>query len=214
MIIAHLSYGFVKLAVLQFYKRIFDVPNFVLCANIIIVFVLIFMVAATFVSQPQKVCRIMLSCTKFLRPTDPDIFCLAHPQLVDIGQDLYHQLRRIPDLICCHRSRARHRHTVSSIPGHSQPAGQSEQEVSAAGCLLVGLLVSYAADSARQLGIDVNLSCIVATSVRLYFGYKLSEDGSGRPVSDQEFSCKHQHQWPPKFLDSTAAFTDGYQTSL
>ncbi|KAI1135012.1 hypothetical protein F5Y05DRAFT_396265 [Hypoxylon sp. FL0543] len=30
--------------------------------------------------------------------------------------------------------------------------------------------------------------CVVATTIRLYFGYKLSEAGSGRPVSDEEFS--------------------------
>lgn len=110
------------------------------------------MLAATFVSPTSEgiLCRIMPSCTNFLRPTDPDIFRLAHLQLVDIGQDLYPQLRRIPDLIRCHRSRARHRHTVSSIPGHSQPAGRSEQEVPAAGCLLVGLLVSCAAGSTGQ----------------------------------------------------------------
>ncbi|KAI1092131.1 hypothetical protein F5B19DRAFT_233881 [Rostrohypoxylon terebratum] len=37
-----------KLAVLQFYKRIFAVPTFVLCANIVIAIVILFMIAATF----------------------------------------------------------------------------------------------------------------------------------------------------------------------
>ncbi|KAF1976713.1 hypothetical protein BU23DRAFT_565402 [Bimuria novae-zelandiae CBS 107.79] len=32
--------------------------------------------------------------------------------------------------------------------------------------------------------------CVVATAVRLYFGYKLSLAGDGRPVSDNEFSCE------------------------
>lgn len=54
VIIAHLSYGFVKLAVLQFYKRIFAVPNFHLYANITIVVVILFMIAATFVGQSQR----------------------------------------------------------------------------------------------------------------------------------------------------------------
>ena len=49
VIIAHLSYGFVKLGLLQFYKRIFSVGSFVLSANITLVFVILFMITATIV---------------------------------------------------------------------------------------------------------------------------------------------------------------------
>ncbi|KAI1323131.1 hypothetical protein F5Y16DRAFT_425356 [Xylariaceae sp. FL0255] len=55
VIIAHLSYGFVKLAVLQFYKRIFSVRNFALPANITIFVVIIFMIAATFTSNIKMI---------------------------------------------------------------------------------------------------------------------------------------------------------------
>lgn len=61
VIIAHLSYGFVKLAVLQFYKRIFAVPSFFLSANITIAVVILFMIAATIVSHPWRVLFVFLS---------------------------------------------------------------------------------------------------------------------------------------------------------
>ncbi|OTA98049.1 hypothetical protein M426DRAFT_28823 [Hypoxylon sp. CI-4A] len=48
VIISHLSYGFIKLAVVQFYKRIFAIPSFVLYANILIALVVLFMITVTF----------------------------------------------------------------------------------------------------------------------------------------------------------------------
>lgn len=44
-----MCYGFVKLAVLQFYKRIFSIRGFILAANVAIAFVVLFMIAATIV---------------------------------------------------------------------------------------------------------------------------------------------------------------------
>lgn len=62
----------------------------------------------------------MLFHTLTSHSTDPDIFCLAHLLLVDLGQDLYYQLRRIPYLIRSHRSRPRHRYLEPPYPNHSE----------------------------------------------------------------------------------------------
>ncbi|KAF2845808.1 hypothetical protein T440DRAFT_258321 [Plenodomus tracheiphilus IPT5] len=49
VIVAHLCYGLVKLAVLEFYKRIFSTARFHMAANITMVFVAVFMLTATLV---------------------------------------------------------------------------------------------------------------------------------------------------------------------
>ena len=50
VISAHLSYGFAKISVLHFYKRIFVTQKFRQAANIVLVVVILFMIAATAVS--------------------------------------------------------------------------------------------------------------------------------------------------------------------
>ncbi|KAI1746572.1 hypothetical protein F4782DRAFT_545041 [Xylaria castorea] len=148
VIIAHLSYGFVKLAVLHFYKRIFTVPNFVLCANITIVAVIIFMVAATFIQI-------------FSAWPISNWWTLGKTYTINYGAFLtsFAAIDLVLDIVIL--------------------------------CLPFPVIRNLQVNRSRKfllLAIDVNLRCIVATSVRLYFGYKLSEAGSGRPVSDQEFS--------------------------
>ncbi|KAI0448082.1 hypothetical protein F4803DRAFT_496430 [Xylaria telfairii] len=149
VIIAHLSYGFVKLAVLQFYKRIFAVPNFVLCANITIVVVLLFMVAATFTQI-------------FSAWPIPNWWTLGKTYTINYGAFLtsFAAIDLVLDIVIL--------------------------------CLPFPVIRNLQVDRNRKflLGgvFSLGFFCIVATSVRLYFGYKLSEAGSGRPVSDQEFS--------------------------
>lgn len=149
VIIAHLSYGFVKLAVLQFYKRIFSVPTFVLCANITIVVVLIFMVAATF-TQIFSAWPISNWWTLGKTYTINYGAFLTSFAAVDLVLDIVILCLPFPVIRNLHINRSKK-------------------------FLLLGVF-------------SLGFFCIVATSVRLYFGYKLSEDGSGRPVSDQEFS--------------------------
>ncbi|KAI1249468.1 hypothetical protein MGN70_009081 [Eutypa lata] len=135
VIVAHLSYGFVKLAVLQFYKRIFAVPKFHLYANITIVVVILFMIAATFVGKTYTINygAFLTSFTAIDLVLDIVILCLPVPVIHSLNMNRNRKF------------------------------------------LLLGVFW-------------MGFFCVVATSVRLYFGYKLSEAGSGRPVSDQEFS--------------------------
>ncbi|CAJ2513881.1 Uu.00g020000.m01.CDS01 [Anthostomella pinea] len=149
VIIAHLSYGFVKLAVLQFYKRIFAVHRFVLSANIIIVFVLIFMVVATF-TQIFSAWPISNWWTLGKTYTINYGAFLTSFAAIDLALDI---------IILC-------------LPF---PVIRNLQVDRNRKFLLLGIF-------------SMGFFCIVATSVRLYFGYKLSEAGSGRPVSDEEFS--------------------------
>ncbi|KAI0398798.1 hypothetical protein F4802DRAFT_114603 [Xylaria palmicola] len=149
VIIAHLSYGFVKLAVLQFYKRIFAVPSFVLCANIVIVFVLMFMVAATFTQI-------------FSAWPIPNWWTLGKTYTINYGAFLtsFAAIDLLLDIVIL--------------------------------CLPFPVIRNLQVDQSRKfllLGVfSLGFFCVVATSVRLYFGYKLTAAGSGRPVSDQEFS--------------------------
>ncbi|KAI1113332.1 hypothetical protein F5Y14DRAFT_441882 [Nemania sp. NC0429] len=149
VIIAHLSYGFVKLAVLQFYKRIFSVRKFVLIANITIAIVILFMIAATFTQI-------------FSAWPIPNWWTLGKTYTINYGAFLtsFAAIDLVLDIFIL--------------------------------CLPYRIIRSLQVDRSRKyllLGVfSLGFFCIVATSVRLYFGYKLSEAGSGRPVSDQEFS--------------------------
>jgi hypothetical protein len=80
VIVAHLSYGLVKLAVLQFYKRIFSTPRFRMTANITMVFVATFMLTATLVSTTLRLGIVMesLHIVIFTRPAGPDFLRLAY----------------------------------------------------------------------------------------------------------------------------------------
>ena len=80
VIVAHLSYGFVKLAVLQFYKRIFLTPRFHMSANITMVFVVAFMLTATLVSSTPRLRRPIesLHMLMFTRPAGPNFLRLAY----------------------------------------------------------------------------------------------------------------------------------------
>ncbi|KAI2607959.1 hypothetical protein GGR54DRAFT_389835 [Hypoxylon sp. NC1633] len=149
VIIAHLSYGFVKLAVLQFYKRIFAVASFVRVANITIVFVILFMIAATF-TQIFSAWPIYNWWTLGETYTINYGAFLTSFAAIDLALDIVILCLPIPIIHILHMNRRRK-------------------------FLLLGVFW-------------MGFFCVVATSVRLYFGYKLSEAGSGRPVSDQEFS--------------------------
>ncbi|EMR71348.1 putative integral membrane protein [Eutypa lata UCREL1] len=149
VIVAHLSYGFVKLAVLQFYKRIFAVPNFHLYANIIIVVVILFMIAATF-TQIFSAWPIYYWWTLGKTYTINYGAFLTSFTAIDLVLDIVILCLPVPVI-------------------HSLNMNRNRK------FLLLGVFW-------------MGFFCVVATSVRLYFGYKLSEAGSGRPVSDQEFS--------------------------
>ncbi|KAI4869231.1 hypothetical protein F4820DRAFT_444353 [Hypoxylon rubiginosum] len=149
VIIAHLSYGFVKLAVLQFYKRIFAVPSFLLYANIIIAIVILFMIAATF-TQIFSAWPIYNWWTLGETYTINYGAFLTSFAAIDLALDIVILCLPIPVIHSLQMNRRRK-------------------------FLLLGVFW-------------MGFFCVVATSVRLYFGYKLSEAGSGRPVSDEEFS--------------------------
>ncbi|XDG07882.1 hypothetical protein ABKA04_007497 [Annulohypoxylon sp. FPYF3050] len=149
VIIAHLSYGFVKLAVLQFYKRIFAVASFVFYANIVIAIVILFMIAATF-TQIFSAWPIYYWWTLGKTYTINYGAFLTSFAAIDLALDIVILSLPIPIIRSLHMNRRRK-------------------------FLLLGVF---------WLG----FFCVVATIVRLYFGYKLSEAGSGRPVSDEEFS--------------------------
>ncbi|KAK9415008.1 putative integral membrane protein [Seiridium unicorne] len=149
VILAHLSYGFVKLAVLQFYKRIFAVRNFLLYANITIAVVIMFMIAATFTQI-------------FSAWPISNWWTLGETYTINYGAFLtsFAAIDLVLDIVIL--------------------------------CLPVPVIHSLHINKSRKfllLGVFwMGFFCVVATSVRLYFGYKLSEAGSGRPVSDEEFS--------------------------
>ncbi|KAI1163885.1 hypothetical protein F5B18DRAFT_651209 [Nemania serpens] len=149
VIIAHLSYGFVKLAVLQFYKRIFTTPSFILCANITLVVVLLFMLAATFTQI-------------FSAWPISNWWTLGKTYTLNYGAFLtsFAAIDLVLDIV------------ILCLPF---PVIRNLQVDRNKKFLLLGVF-------------SLGFFCIVATSVRLYFGYKLSQAGSGRPVSDQEFS--------------------------
>jgi hypothetical protein len=60
------------------------------------------------------------------------------------------------------------------------------------GIFWMGVLVSASADAAGPWLTCWN-SCVVATAVRLYFGHQLSLAGSGKPVTDDEFSSEQTY---------------------
>ncbi|KAI0886272.1 uncharacterized protein GGS22DRAFT_126785 [Annulohypoxylon maeteangense] len=149
VILAHLSYGFVKLAVLQFYKRIFAVASFVLYANVIISIVILFMIAATF-TQIFSAWPIYNWWTLGETYTINYGAFLTSFAAIDLALDIAILSLPIPIINSLHMNRRRK-------------------------LLLLGVFW-------------MGFFCVVATTVRLYFGYKLSQAGSGRPVSDEEFS--------------------------
>jgi hypothetical protein len=99
VIVAHLSYGLVKLGVLQFYKRVFPIPTFRKWANVMLVIVGMFMLAATLVSQYRT-----QAMAGDADGPDSNILGMAHLQLVDARQELPDQLRGIFDLVRRYRS--------------------------------------------------------------------------------------------------------------
>ncbi|KAH7316783.1 hypothetical protein B0I35DRAFT_512661 [Stachybotrys elegans] len=154
VIIAHLSYGFVKLAILQFYKRIFSIESFILSANITIVVVILFMISAT-ITQIFSAWPI------------PDWWTLGATYTINYGAFLtaFAAIDLALDIV------------ILCLP---IPVVRSLHVTRNKKFLLVGIFW-------------MGFFCVIATAVRLYFGYRLSEAGSGRPVSDQEFSYVSVH---------------------
>ncbi len=94
VILTHLSEGTVKLAVVLLYKRIFSTPGFRRAANILIVIIVGWIFAATFVSLTPNPHRLHLT------PTDTGLLVLASKQLVQHSRPPRSQLRRIHHSFC------------------------------------------------------------------------------------------------------------------
>ncbi|KAF2687595.1 hypothetical protein K458DRAFT_484867 [Lentithecium fluviatile CBS 122367] len=149
VIIAHISYGLVKLSVLQFYKRIFVTPTFQLSANIMLIIVFLFMLTAT-ITQIFSAWPISNWWTLGKNYTINYGAFITSFAAIDLVLDIIILSLPVPVIHKLHVNRQKK-------------------------FLLVGVFW-------------MGFFCVVATAVRLYFGYKLSEAGAGKPVSDQEFS--------------------------
>ncbi|KAF2705433.1 hypothetical protein K504DRAFT_460186 [Pleomassaria siparia CBS 279.74] len=149
VIIAHLSYGFVKLSVLQFYKRIFTTLAFRLWANAMFAFVCLFMLSAT-ITQIFSAWPIS------------NWWTLGKNYTINYGAFItsFAAIDLLLDVI------------ILSMP---LPVIRNLHVTTRKKILIMGIFW-------------MGFFCVVATAVRLYFGYQLSLAGAGKPVSDDEFS--------------------------
>lgn len=127
---------------------------------------------------------------------------------MDTRKELFDQLWCFHHIFCRHRLGPRHLHLVLASTYYPPAANQYPQEVSRLWNLLDGLLVSTSPKGAHLASISgpwltYQHSCVVATAVRLYFGHQLSLAGSGKPVTDEEFSSKHTQSASLSFLQYT-----------
>ncbi|KAF2788807.1 hypothetical protein K505DRAFT_420871 [Melanomma pulvis-pyrius CBS 109.77] len=149
VIIAHLSYGFVKLSVLHFYKRIFTTQTFRLWVNVMFVVVCLFMIVAT-ITQIFSAWPISNWWTLGKNYTINYGAFLTSFAAIDLFLDV---------IILC-----------MPLPVIRKLHVKTRKKFLIMGIFWMGFF------------------CVVATAVRLYFGYKLSLAGAGKPVSDEEFS--------------------------